>query len=204
MRRAWTVGLALVALGTAPGCPHASRPSLPAESRPAAQAAPQAETGSSFVKGTKLPPQGDIGAAKPTKGGLEPTPGTVTIERRRDGARWTMTDPNGRHTTTTTTASVSEADLGVKLYPGAVVVSGGKTSTAGGGSWAVAELVTRDPYEKVALFYRQAYETGNQVIPGPGSLMIIIGTSPKETKTLSVTRDSATGETRIAITSGSY
>ncbi len=133
-----------------------------------------------------------------------PTRGTVTVRQNPGGATWTLTDKSGGTSTTTTTQAVTEQDLGIRFYPGAVVVSGSKTETNGAGKpWAVADLATMDPFDKVAAFYRKTYGAGNQVAAGRGSLTIIVDSSDRGAKTITVIQEPKTTETRITLTSGS-
>jgi len=206
--RAWAAALLAAAAVLPTGCarrhPEGQRPRQPVSTAtapvPQSQAAPE-------QTGAARPTSSTPGAFRPSgPGGLAGTSGTVTIEQRPGGATWRLTDRNGRTTTTTTTTAVTEADLGVKLYPGAAVVSGGKTSGAGGNgadSWAVVELLTKDPFDKVATFYRSAYAKENRVVEGPGSLTIIVDSGGRGTKTITVTREASGAETRIALSSGS-
>lgn len=55
--------------------------------------------------------------------------------------------------------TVTEADLGVPIYPGAKSQEGGSLMIAGGGkektgSWTAANFTTSDPYESVRDFYK--------------------------------------------------
>ncbi len=204
--RAWAAALLAVAVALPTGCgrrrPEGQRPEQPvgtdAAPVPASQAASE-----QTAAARPVPPARE--ASGPHAPGTPPgITGTVTIEKRPGGATWTLTDQSGHTTTTTTTTTVTEADLGVRFYPGAVVVSGGKTSSGdGGGSWAAVELLTRDPFDKVAAFYRQAYAKGNQVAEGAGWLTIIVGSREQGSKTITVSHESGAAGTHIALSSGS-
>jgi len=194
-KQAWAAVLLTVAVGLSTGCPRRP-PDGQRTVQPVGSAAVPASQSRAAPEQTGVSrSDGPAGAG-----------GSVTIEQRPGGATWRLTDRNGRTTTTTTTTAVTEADLGVRLYPGAAVVSGGKTSAArgnGANSWAVVELLTKDPFDKVAAFYRRAYAKGNQVVEGSGSLAIIVDSGGRGTKTITVTREAKGAETRIALSSGS-
>ena len=185
--------LLAAALGSLAGCGRrtaaATTPAVPAANPPA----PREVT---ITKSAEEAP-----APSPQ---ASPARSTVTVRQNPGGATWTLTDKSGGTSTTTTTQAVTEQDLDIRFYPGAVVVSGGRTETKGAGkAWAVAELVTGDPFDKVAAFYRKAYGAGNQVVAGRGSLTIIVDSGDRGAKTISVLHDPGATATRITLTSGS-
>ncbi len=132
----------------------------------------------------------------------------ITVDASKEkqgGGSWSVTDKEGKTTTATVTEKITEADIGLKFYPGAEVKSGSKVSTTGekAAATAVATLLTKDPMDKVVKFYKDAYGTGNQVVETPDSTMIMVQGGAGAGKMISITKDKDSGGVMIALTSGS-
>jgi hypothetical protein len=146
--------------------------------------------------------------AKTGKGTITDAQGNkvnVDVSKEKQGeASWSMTDKPGQKTTVTTSATVTEQDLGLKFYPGAEVKSGGTIASSGekGGKMATAELTTRDSYDKVVKFYKDAYAKGNQVMESPESTLIMVGDTGKSGKMIAISKDAQSGTVKIVLTSG--
>lgn len=129
----------------------------------------------------------------------------VDVREEEGGASWTITNQEGKTSTGAVTQDVSEADVGLKFYPGAEVEQGSKGSTeaGGGASWTVVSLTTKDPAGQVAEFYKKAYPNAAQVIEMGAGIHIIIEGSGAEGKTITVAPDEQKGVTRIVLNAGS-
>ena len=153
---------------------------------------------------TIKPEEGDNGEGSVT---VESDEGKLEMNVSEDEGEtvWKMTDEDGETTISSVTQDVSEADVGVKFYPGAEVEHGSKASTTAdeGGSWSVVVLTTKDSVDKVAGFYKKHYADGSQVIEAADTVHIIMAASGAEGKTVTITRDDDESVTRIAITAGS-
>lgn len=87
-------------------------------------------------------------------------PGLGKIETKGDGkeATFSIKTKEGE-VKFESSKTVTEADLGVPIYPGAKSQDGGSLMIAGGGkekggSWTAANFTTADPYESVRDFYK--------------------------------------------------
>lgn len=129
----------------------------------------------------------------------------VDVHEEEGGASWTITNQRGETSTGAVTKDVTEADVGLKFYPGAEVEQGSKGSTAAGegASWTMVSLTTKDPVGKVADFYKKAYPDAANVIEMGGGVHIIVEGSGAEGKTITVTPDEDEGVTRIILNAGS-
>jgi hypothetical protein len=81
----------------------------------------------------------------------------VKIDSTQGGMTITSTDSNGAKVSMEVgDAKVSEAELGVPIYPGAVVPgnAGSQRTTSAQGSVVVASFESKDSMDKVAAFYR--------------------------------------------------
>jgi hypothetical protein len=118
----------------------------------------------------------------------------------------TVTGPNGETTKSEYGKdTVSEKDVGIAFYPGAIVEMGSKATASGesGGSFTQVTLTTKDPLDKVASWYKGKYAEGNTVMDNPGNCMIIFGEGEHKGKIITMTEDKEAGLTRIAIAAGS-
>jgi len=147
-------------------------------------------------------------------GGGEGGPGQVTItdEKGKQTASWSgdgkqgqmsFTDEKGQKTTVTSGTDVTEADLGLKFYPGATVKTGTKSAAGGAkaASSATVQLATKDPMDKVTAFYKGQYAKGNQVMEMGEGVMIMIGTPTGGSKQITISPDKESGETLITLLS---
>jgi hypothetical protein len=93
--------------------------------------------------------------------------------------------------------------VGLRFYPGASGENGGRGGVRrdSPGAWAVVELTTPDPFDKVVAFYRSAYGRGNQVVRRGDSFIIILP-GPEHVKTVTVTRGKGVSLTRIMLSYG--
>jgi hypothetical protein len=127
----------------------------------------------------------------------------VTQSGKEGEGTWKMTNKDGTTATATATTDVTEADIGLKFYPGATVKMGTKSSVTGpqASASATAMLTTDDAYDKVVKFYKDAYAKGSQVMESPDGTMILIGDGDNA-KIVTVSKDKQSGQTQIMLTSG--
>jgi hypothetical protein len=128
----------------------------------------------------------------------------VKVETKGEGESGsvTVTGPEGQTTSEYGANAVKQEDVGIDFYPGASVESGGKaTGGEKGGSWAVVSLETKDPFDKVATFYKDKYAKGNTVMESPGSLMITIDAGENKGKMIMLGEDKDKGVTTVMIQS---
>jgi len=100
---------------------------------------------------------GDKAAEKIAEAALSKDGTKVKIDTAANGVTITSTDSNGAKVSMEMgNAKVTEADLGLPLYPGAVVPSSGGSNrtTSAQGSVVVASFESKDSMDKVAAFYR--------------------------------------------------
>lgn len=122
-----------------------------------------------------------------------------------DSGKATITTSEGETVTTEYgKSSVSEKDMGIDFYPGATVETGGSYSTSGehAGHLSQVALVTKDPFDKVAAFYKRKYGQGNTVMDSPGECMIVTDEGTNKGKMIIITEDKEEGVNRVLITVG--
>ncbi|MBM3471668.1 MAG: hypothetical protein FJX75_00165 [Armatimonadetes bacterium] len=129
----------------------------------------------------------------------------IKVETKGEGESGsvTVTGPDGATKSEFGEQAVKQEDVGIDFYPGATVQGGGKvTGGEKGGSWAAVGLETKDPFDKVASWYKDKYGKGNTVIESPGSLMITLNAGENKGKIIMVAEDKDKGITTIGIHSG--
>lgn len=108
---------------------------------------------------------------------------TAKVDLKSGGATVTTTDGQGQTTKMELGgAKVSEAELGVAIYPGAKMKEGtGNRMASPQGQVAMAEFASADAQDKVAAFYREqlkARSAGKQFMDmstGEGETMFMLG-----------------------------
>jgi hypothetical protein len=134
----------------------------------------------------------------------------VKVETNKIGGesgKVATTDASGKTTTTEYGKdAVKQEDVGVDFYPGAEVKIGTKDAASGkggkAGALATVQLVTSDPLEKVAKFYKDRYAKGSAVLDTSQGVIITFGSGKGVEKTISITGDKAANQTVILIVSG--
>jgi hypothetical protein len=114
--------------------------------------------------------------------------GTAKVDLSGGSAKVTTTDVNGKVVQMEMGgAKVTEADLGLPIYPGATPIEGKSTKmNSSEGNMATLELQTNDAPEKVAAFYRErlkAKAEGNQMMDmnsGDGNISLMLNDSVKK------------------------
>ena len=139
------------------------------------------------------------------------TPGGVAQVQKtgKDSAKVTLKGNNGETTTieSNKNAKVTEAELGVPIYPGADVGDAGSWSMSGkegSGSTNACTMKTKDPYDKVYAFYKDKIKNPtmameNKDADGKPVGMFQIVSEDKKTIT-SVAISEKDGETEIVVT----
>jgi hypothetical protein len=113
---------------------------------------------------------------------------TAKVDLSGGSAKVTTTDANGKTVQMEMGgAKVTEADLGLPIYPGATPIEGKATKmNSSDGNMATLELQTNDAPEKVAAFYRErlkAKAEGNQMMDmnsGDGNISLMLNDSVKK------------------------
>jgi len=120
----------------------------------------------------------------------------VHLNSRGDGV--TLSTKDGT-ITTGSAATVSEADLGVPIYPGAARREGGVQINSGNGSMVTAVFSTTDPVEKVVDFYRDKVGANASVMQSPDGAVISSGDNNKQGVMITVGKNGGNGSTSITI-----
>ncbi len=121
---------------------------------------------------------------------------TVHVGRTGDVV---VATPNGTVSTGDASA-VSEADLGVPIYPGASRREGGMQITSVTGSMVTVVFSTPDPVSKVVDFYRTKLGDNTSVIQSGTGAVISAGEQNKQGVVITIGSDSGIdGGTKIAI-----
>ncbi len=118
-------------------------------------------------------PVNDKLAEKAVEAALSKVGTNAKVDLSAAGARVTTTDTQGNAMTMELdNAKVTEADLGVRYYPGATEKAKGTTRiTTHDGTTVTAAYASSDPVDKVAAFYRgqlQARAAGKQFFDNVG------------------------------------
>ena len=139
-----------------------------------------------------------------------PGVGKIEATRSGDAGRITLKTEEGT-VTLGTLPQVSEADLGVPIYPGAQQEEGGGFMAQGitqeekaEGKWISAVFSTPDPFEKVAAFYKEKAGSEAHILDTSGgghrNLTIVMGRQGKGGVTIAITRTPDEPKTVIHIT----
>jgi len=119
----------------------------------------------------------------------------------RAGDSVTVSTPTGT-ITAGNTAVVSEADLGVPIYPGAARSEGGMQVNSANSSMVTVVYSTSDPVSKVVDFYKGKLGENTSVIQtGDGAVITSGKENNKESLVITVSPDtsSSDGQTKIGI-----
>lgn len=103
----------------------------------------------------------------------------------------------GTTVTANDSASLTAADLGTDIYPGASPAQGGSKMEVPTASVVTGVYLTSDPVSKVEAFYKDKFGGGVSDFSFGGTAMITHKVSAKETVT--VTATGSDGKTRITI-----
>ncbi len=142
--------------------------------------------------------------AKSGKATFHTEKGDVQVESKQgknEGESETkITQADGKTLTAQTGKTIDAAKLGLEPYPGATVENSITAGSAEGGV-TTAELVTTDPFDKVAKFYKDKY-TAVHSQEGSGddgkTLMMQMGNG-MDLKMVMVSQDKKTGKTKILL-----
>jgi hypothetical protein len=112
----------------------------------------------------------------------------------------TIDTPNGPISATTDN-KMTEADLGIAIYPGAEQAAGGAKLNLGGGPMVSANFLTSDPKDKVIAFYKDQLGSSAQVMESGNSAFLILTKPNKESVNITVSQRAGQfdGKTRITI-----
>jgi hypothetical protein len=120
----------------------------------------------------------------------------VHVNSRGDGV--TLSTKDGS-ITTGSASTISEADLGVPIYPGATRREGGVQINSTTGSMVTVVFSTTDPASKVIDFYRDKVGANASVVQSPTGGVISSGDNSTQGVMITVGKDSSSGETSITI-----
>lgn len=110
-----------------------------------------------------------------------------------------ISTPNGT-VTMGGNSSISEADLGVPVYPGATRAAGGMQIRSGKNQVVTAIYSTTDPSEKVVDFYKNKLPADSSVTVNGNRAVITAGDKDKESWLITANPDSSdSGKTQITI-----
>jgi hypothetical protein len=120
----------------------------------------------------------------------------IHVNNRGDGV--TLSTKDGS-ITTGSAATISAADLGVPIYPGATRREGGVQINSGNGSMVTAVFSTTDSMDKVVDFYRDKVGANASVMQSPTGSVISSGDNDKQGIMITVGKDASSGVTSITI-----
>jgi hypothetical protein len=112
----------------------------------------------------------------------------------------TIDTPNGT-VSTISNEKVTEADLGIAIYPGAEQVKGGARLNLGAGPMVTANFLTSDPKEKVIAFYKDQLGSGAQTMESGNGAFLMLTKANKESINITIGQSASQneGKTRITI-----
>lgn len=113
----------------------------------------------------------------------------------------TITTPAGKFSSgRTSTAHLSESEVGAPIYPGAVAEEGGFKLGGGSGTMATYVFKTSDSVQQVLAFYRDKFGPKTGVIETPQGGIVTAAKNDNEGVMITVGRDEHEDKTSIAIT----
>ncbi|MFY9938088.1 MAG: zinc ribbon domain-containing protein [Silvibacterium sp.] len=121
------------------------------------------------------------------------------VRATQNGDSVTLSTPSGSITAGRT--AVSDADLGVPIYPGAARAEGGMQINSGTGSMVTVVYSTSDPIGKVVDFYKSKLGENTSVIQTGNGAVITSGKENKEGLVITISPDTSAngGQTKITI-----
>jgi hypothetical protein len=106
----------------------------------------------------------------------------------------------GTTVTTSDSSSLTAADLGTDIYPGASPTQGGSKMDIASASIVTGVYLTSDPVSKVEAFYKDKFGGGVSDFSFGGTAVITHKVSDKDTVTVTLTdKGAGDGKTRITI-----
>ena len=113
----------------------------------------------------------------------------------------TISTPGGKFSTGgTSTAHLTQREVGAPIYPGAVAEEGGFKLGAESGSMATYVFKTSDSVAQVMAFYRDKFGPKSSVIETPQGGIVTAAKSDNEGIMVTIGRDEGEDKTSIAIT----
>src|ERR1700693_516582 len=113
----------------------------------------------------------------------------------------TITTPAGKFSSgRTSTAHLTESEVGAPIYPGAIAEEGGFKLGADSGSMATYVFKTSDSVAQVLAFYRNKFGPKTSVIETPQGGIVTAAKNDNEGVMVTVGRDENEDKTSIAIT----
>jgi hypothetical protein len=96
---------------------------------------------------------------------------------------------------------LTEADLGIAIYPGAEQTKGSARLNLGAGPMVTAHFLTSDPKEKVIAFYKDQLGSGAQAMESGNGAMLMLTKANKESINITISQSAGLfeGKTRITI-----
>jgi hypothetical protein len=98
-------------------------------------------------------------------------------------------------------ATLTEADLGTAIYPGAEQAKGSAKLNLGGGPMVTGVFVTSDPKEKVIAFYKDQLGSGAEDMESGDGALLMLTKPNKESITITISQRAGQfdGKTHITI-----
>jgi hypothetical protein len=113
----------------------------------------------------------------------------------------TISTPGGKISTgRTSSAHLSESEVGAPIYPGAIAEEGGFKLGAENGSMATYVFKTSDSVQQVLAFYRDKFGPKTSVIETPQGGVVTAATNDNEGIMVTIGRDQGDDKTSITIT----
>jgi hypothetical protein len=113
----------------------------------------------------------------------------------------TISTPGGKISTgRTSSARLSESEVGAPIYPGAIAEEGGFKLGAENGSMATYVFKTSDSVQQVLAFYRDKFGPKTSVIETPQGGVVTAATNDNEGIMVTIGRDRGDDKTSITIT----
>jgi zinc-ribbon domain len=113
----------------------------------------------------------------------------------------TISTPGGKISTgRTSTAHLTETEVGAPIYPGAIAEEGGFKLGAENGSMATYVFKTSDSVPQVLAFYRDKFGPKTSVIETPQGGIVTAAKNDNEGIMVTIGRDESEDKTSIAIT----
>ncbi len=112
----------------------------------------------------------------------------------------TIDTPNGT-ISAMNDAKLTEADLGIAIYPGAEQTKGSARLNLGNGPMVTANFLTSDPKEKVIAFYKDQLGSGAENMVSGNGAFLMVTKANKESINITISQSPSLfdGKTRITI-----
>lgn len=122
----------------------------------------------------------------------------IHVNSNGDGV--TLNTPGGSFSTGKSSKTLSEAEVGAPIYPGAAAGEGGLNIKTAAGSMSTTLFTTSDSPEQVLEFYKSKLGNEATVAESSSGAVLTLGRHDNEGVMVTISKEDSSGKTQITIT----